>query len=416
MTATESTDPPTLGDGVRASAVERPDDRQGLAEVVGRHAAEGSALYPQGGRTALEAGGPPERPGVAIDLRGLDRIVDYPSADMTVTVEAGATLGALRDLLKAQGQRLPIEAPSPDRATIGGIYATDTSGPRRFGLGRPRDQILGVAFATSAGAIVKGGGRVVKNVAGYDFPKLLTGSNGSLGVLVELTLKTRPIPESSALLWTSWPGIDAVQIALETLNTSATRPSAIEVLNVAAADAIGRSAGFGVPSGTLALIVGVEGASEVVDWQLETLAKELDGATVREMIRDGAADRLWEALAEFQAREAAITFKANLRPSALAEFAGAVDPGRWMLQCHAGNGIAWGLARSGVPIDDLVSDIGRLRDLAVAADGNLTLPRCPTALKGTLGVWGAPRDDWDLARAIKRALDPLGAMNPGRFL
>ena len=416
MTPIESTDALTLGDGVPATSVERPDDRHRLAEVVGRLAADGAALYPQGGRTALEAGGPPDRPGVAIDLLGLDRIVDYPAADMTVTVEAGATLGALRSVLLAEGQRLPIEAPTADRATIGGIYATDTSGPRRLGLGRPRDQILGIAFATSAGAIVNGGGRVVKNVAGYDFPKLLTGSMGSFGVLVELTLKTRPIPEATGLLWTSWPGIDAIGPVLDLLNTSKTRPAAIELLNVAAAEAIARTAGLDVPSGASALVVGVEGASEVVDWQLETLARELESASGREMIREGAADRLWEALADFQAGEAAITFKANLRPSALAEFAEAVDPGRWMLQCHAGNGIAWGVARSGVPIDDLAPDIGRLRELAVAADGNLTLPRCPSAMKGTLGVWGAPRGDWDLARAIKRALDPLGAMNPGRFL
>ena len=100
-----------------------------------------------------------------------------------------------------QQQRLLVDAPFPDRATLGGIYATNTSGPRRFGAGRPRDQIIGVSFVTSEGVVVKGGGRVVKNVAGYDFPKLLTGSLGTLGIITQLTLKVRPIPEKSAIAW-----------------------------------------------------------------------------------------------------------------------------------------------------------------------------------------------------------------------
>ena len=119
-----------------------------LAETVALRVAEGHALYPRASPTAagtaLDYGGIPSRPGVAIDVRGLDRIVDYPVADMTVTVEAGITLNALRLVLAEYGQRLWVDAPQADRATLGGIYATDTSGPRRFGLGRPRDQILGI--------------------------------------------------------------------------------------------------------------------------------------------------------------------------------------------------------------------------------------------------------------------------------
>ena len=110
--------------------------------------------------------------------------------------------------------------PQPDRATLGGIYATNTSGPRRFGAGRPRDQIIGVSFVTSEGAVVKGGGRVVKNVAGYDFPKLLTGSMGTLGIITQMTLKVRPIPEASAIAWVPFADPDARRRALDRLNTS----------------------------------------------------------------------------------------------------------------------------------------------------------------------------------------------------
>jgi glycolate oxidase FAD binding subunit len=188
-----------LGDGRFAWATERPETEEALREAVALRVAQGYALYPRGGGTALDYGGVPRAPGVAIDVRGLGRIIDYPAADMTITVEAGLTLAALQTALAAHRQRLPLDAPHPGRATLGGIYATDTSGPRRYGAGRPRDLIIGVGFVTADGHTVRGGGRVVKNVAGYDFPKLLTGSMGTLGILCQMTLKVRPTPEDSAL-------------------------------------------------------------------------------------------------------------------------------------------------------------------------------------------------------------------------
>ena len=405
-----------LGDARYASAVERPNDRDSLAEALGRLAAEGSAIYPQGGRTSIESGGVPDRPGTVVDTTGLDRVVDYPAADMTITVEAGITLERLQEVLAAEGQRLTLEAPHPDRATIGGIFATDSSGPRRFGLGRPRDQIIGIAFASTTGELIKGGGRVVKNVAGYDFPRLLTGSMGSLGVLAELTLKTRPRPEASAIVWSSWSSSEAVESVLGALNTSRARPVAVELLNGPAASAIAQASALDLPAGGAVLAIGLEGTAEVVSWQVDALGGELAGDSDRVPVRDEDADRLWAALVDSPATGTAMAFKATLLPSALPGFVGGIDPGRWAVQCHAGNGIVWGLSRPEVPVGDLADDVGRLRERAIDAEGNLILPRCPTDRKAGLGVWGAPRGDWELARMVKRALDPAGAMNPGRFL
>ena len=140
------------------------------------------------------------------------------------------TLSALRAILAEQHQRVLVDAPDPDRATLGGIYATNTSGPRRYAAGRPRDQIIGVSFVTSEGVVVKGGGRVVKNVAGYDFPKLLTGSMGTLGIITQLTLKVRPIPEASAIVWVPFWNPKSLADTLDQLNTSGTRPIALELL------------------------------------------------------------------------------------------------------------------------------------------------------------------------------------------
>ncbi len=227
-----------LGDGRFAFATDRPSTLENLGDVVARRVREGHAIYPQGGATALDYGGVPARPGVAVDLRGLDRVVDYPAADMTITIESGITLDRLRKTLAEQGQRLVLEAPQSSRATLGGIFATNASGPRRFGLGRPRDQIIGIRFVDARGESIKGGGRVVKNVAGYDLPRLLTGSMGTLGIIAEMTLKVRPLPEASALAWCRFHRLlDAAQ-AVDRLNTSNTRPVAIELMNGPAASRI----------------------------------------------------------------------------------------------------------------------------------------------------------------------------------
>lgn len=405
-----------LGDGRFATDRDQPSDREALIDCVNRRVAEGAALFPQGGRTALEYGSAPDRPGIALDVRGLNRVIDYPASDMTITIEAGATLSAIRATLEAEGQRLLIEAPDAERATIGAIFATDTTGPRRFGWGRPRDQILGISFVTSEGELVRGGGRVVKNVAGYDFPKLLTGSIGTLGTIVELTLKTRPKPETSALLWTGWDRLDRLDSVLEALNSSKARPIALELLNGAVAANVAQSTGKELPDSEYVLALGVEGSAEAVSWQLNALREELVSATDCLEVTGEEVPPLWEALTNSPATHSSVTFKAMMQPSSLATFVSKIDPGLWAVHCHAGNGVVWGMLRPEVEPETVSSSLRSFREDAVSSGGNLILARCPTAMKHELGVWGAKRGDWELARMIKRALDPTGTMNPGRFL
>jgi glycolate oxidase FAD binding subunit len=403
-----------LGDGRNASATDRPESVAALRQLVLDRVEQGHALYPRGGGTALDYGGIPRAPGVAIDTRALDRVIDYPHADMTITVEAGITLAALRAALSEQGQRLLIDAPHPDRATIGGVYATNATGPRRFGFGRPRDQIIGVSFVTSDGALVKGGGRVVKNVAGYDFPKLLTGSMGTLGILTQMTLKVRPKPEASALAWVPVASAESAGLALDRLNTSDTRPVALELLNPTGARLAGEA--LGLPVNGWTLVVGFEDNADSVRWQVDRLRVELDQTEI--VVREGPdAEPLWAALIEFQDAEVGpISFVVNVLPSAVASFVNPLDPARWVVQAHAGNGIIRAQAVGDRPLEDVEPELRRLRADAVRLGGNLVLPRCPTEWKERLGVWGEPRADWAIAARIKHALDPRGVMNPGRFV
>ena len=403
-----------LGDGRFALATDRPSTVEGLAEVVSRRVLEGHALYPRGGATALDYGGIPRRPGVAIDLRGLDRVVDYPAADMTITVEAGIPLGALRRVLAEQGQRLTLEAPQADRATLGGIFATNASGPRRFALGRPRDQIIGVRFVDAQGEVLKGGGRVVKNVAGYDLPKLLTGSMGTLGIIAELTLKVRPLPEASALAWIRFRRLADAAQAIDRLNTSGTRPVAIELLNALAASEVGRAGGL--PVEDWVVVVGFEDNAQSVAWQLDRLTLELGRTDL--IIRQGEDSApLWAALVDSQAAELGpLTLAINLKPSAAPGFLPTLDPARWAIQSHAGNGIIRAHVPGQVDLEAIAPEIDRLRLEAARLGGSLTLPRCPTAWKDRLKVWGQPRADWAMAEKVKAALDPGGVLNPGRFV
>lgn len=401
------TAPAPLGDGRFASAVDRPTSLDELREAVRRRVAEGLAIYPQGGRTAFDYGGIPRRPGAAVDVTGLGRVIDYPAADMTITVEAGITLGSLARILDAEGQRLEIDAPQADRATLGGVFATNWTGPRRFGCGRPRDQILGVGFVTADGNLVKGGGRVVKNVAGYDFPRLLTGSLGTLGVISHVTVKVRPKPEAAAIVLASYANLDAVADDLARLNTSSTRPVSLELLNAPAARQVG------IEPADWTLAIGFEGNGDAVAWQVDRVAAEVAGS-ITARIGDDAAP-LGSSLRERSAAEGGVAIAVGVRPSEVAKTSHAMDAGLWAVQAHAGNGIV----RANAAIDDLgtiEADVHRLRGLVEGIGGYLVVVRCPADRKESFGVWGSPRPDWAWSERVKAALDPAGVMNPGRFV
>lgn len=404
-----------LGDDRWATTVYRPKTVAEVCEAVRQQAERGEAIYPQGGKLALDYGRPPARPGAAIDLSGMNRIIDYAHADMTITVEPGVTAGALRVILSEHRQRLLIDIPQPHRATIAGAQATAVGGPRRFGLGRARDQIVGVSFVTSEGIEVKGGGRVVKNVAGYDFPKLLTGSLGTLGVITQMTLRVGPVPEASALLWIPVPNGEALENWLAGLNASRTRPVAVDVLNPAAARAIGEGLAIET-NGSPVLVIGFEDNADSVVWQVDEYGREIGGLDF-EVFRDARTAPVWSALTEFQAEEAgAFSCVVNLRPSRVVGYLEGLDPEKWSAQAHAGNGIIHIRAIGDWTEDQAGEAVDALRAGAVRDGGNLIVARCPTAWKNRLRVWGEPQADWTLAAGIKRALDPKGLMNPGRFV
>jgi len=380
--------------------------------------AQGAAkpVYPIGGRTVVHFGIPQIQPGISLCTTNLARVIDYPARDMTITVEAGIRMDELTKVLAAEGQRLPIDVSQSHRATLGGVAATNASGSRRFGMGTMRDYVIGVSAIDATGRAFKSGGRVVKNVAGYDLCKMLVGSQGTLAVMTQFTLKLRPVPEASTILWTTFDRFGLIDQALARLTTSATRPVALDLLDARAAVVVAADAGLDLPCHRPVLCIGVEGTARETAWQIETLKSELATIGPRELlpVSDADATKMWFALAEFQVpSDSPLTFKANLLPSRTVEFVDAAERAGCTLQAHAGNGIVIGHLPDSITTDALaVEMLTRLRGLARQARGNLIVINCDDSWKKSLPLFGDPEPGWPLMRKLKQQLDPRNLLNP----
>ncbi len=278
------------------SQTHSPESSDATAKIVRAAAESGTPIYPLGGGTAMNYGGRPTRPGIGLSLERQNRLIDYPARDLTITVEAGMTVAELRSLTAKERQRLPVDIPRADVATIGGAIATATAGPRRFACGTLRDYVLGLEIIDGTGNAFSTGGRVVKNAAGYDLSRLFTGSLGSLGVIASVTLMVKPIPE----IW----GFHACRCArpelvLECLARTRTLPCAVEVLSGPAWETL--PAWYSSDSRLPSIVVGFEGPEAEVGWMLDTIESEWAsvGATDGVNILGEDADALWKRLREF---------------------------------------------------------------------------------------------------------------------
>lgn len=387
--------------------------------LIENAAGDRRAVFPVGGRTALHFGFPSPKPGITLCTSRLNGTVEYPARDMTVTVGAGMRIDELATLLRTERQRLPIDVAQSHRATLGGLIATNTSGSRRYGLGTIRDYLIGMSAVDAAGRVFHAGGRVVKNVAGYDLCKMLVGSLGTLAVVTQVTLKLRPEPEASALLWCEFDRWEGIEQALGKLNNSAARPVALDVLDVRGADAVVTEAGLDLPHALPVLCVGVEGTIPEVAWQLETLQGELAAFRPARVVKveNDEARKVWFALTDFQIpSEDPVTFKANLLPSRTIEFLSKAQALGITLQAHAGNGIVIGhLPDSVKSAADAEKTLASLRAFAREARGNLVILFCDNAWQRELPLLGAPEPSWGLMKKLKQQLDPQDILNPGRL-
>jgi glycolate dehydrogenase FAD-binding subunit len=398
-----------------------PGTQDGLASIVREAFETATPLYPIGGGTSLDFGLPAKDPGKGLSLGKLNRILDYPARDMTVTVEAGVTMKSLTELLAKERQRLPIDVPQVEQATIGGVIATNWNGPRRYGLGSVRDYVIGISAVDGRGQPFKGGGRVVKNVAGYDFCKLLTGSLGTLGVITQVTLRLRPIPEQSALIACAVTNAAAAEKLLAALVASQTAPTAIELLAGPAwqADPALQSLATAEPDHVF-LVVGVEGTAPEVEFMVRQLTHEWRELGVAAPLVVGETAALWQRLIEFPAAgDSPLVLKASVVPcgtTALIDAARRLDPG-CSIQAHAGNG-SLVIKFSEFPAQGLSRAlVGNLQPAAAAHRGHVMVLSNPSRAEMThQSAWGATDAPLELMTAVKWRFDPKDILNRGRFV
>jgi glycolate oxidase FAD binding subunit len=418
---------PYVLEGRTPAAVAFPGTKAEVAGLLAAADAAGVPVIPWGGGTRISVGMPPPRPGLVLSLKRLDRLVEHEPGDLTATAEAGMTLGAFQEALGQRGQWLSLDPPNSREGTLGGILASNASGPRRHLYGTARDLLIGLTMVLADGSIVRGGGKVVKNVAGYDLPKLAIGSLGTLGIIVEATVKLRPRPDTDRLVVAWFERVKDAGQGVRAIMASDLIPSALELLD---AEAL-RALALGGREGGAALLVGLDGLHEQVEWQSRELGRLLAaGARVETRVLDGEErDRAWEAAADLPRRaypEVTAVMKWGVLPTQVADL---IDHGGDVARrhglstaftAHAGVGIITAVLGSGggggAAANTVAATLGDWRALVRDANGHASLEWAPLAVKERVPVWDPPGAPHRIMQRLKGELDPNGILNPGRFV
>ncbi len=375
-------------DGMMPARSLRPETTGELASAIVAVDAAREAIVLWGGGSRIGVGDPPERYDVAIDLTGLTGIVEHSPADLVCTVRAGTTLAELATALGGSGQRWPVEAPCPERATVGGTIASAAVGPSRLRYQHPRDWIIGCTAVLGDGTITHAGGRVVKNVTGYDLTRLYSGSYGTLVALTEITLKLMALPERTLTLRAVDRDIRAALRMATELRATRLPLDALAIVSGAAAERFGDA--------RVSVFVRVSGQPNAV----ERVAQ-----AVRERTGAGDADAtVWERIT---------SLPAEIGMVARAGWPGGHEPPNGLdlsdALIYPGSGIAFLLGA----IEP--QRFSPMRTSIEAANGALVLERADAAFKRAVGgAWGRPRVPLAIARALKQRFDPHGVLAPGR--
>ena len=404
-------------------AVAKPSSVDEVADVMRWANRSGVAVYPVGGRTFTSMGNPPARPGIALDLSGLNRILDFQPADLTVSVEAGVTIAQLDAALEQDGKHVPVSAPLARQATVGGTLATGISGPLRSAYGLPRDWLIGITVVGADGTLTKAGGKVVKNVTGYDLNRLYTGSLGTLAVITDATFKLGPAPTDWAVVAAAFPDVPAAAQAAQDLQAQYFAPLGLHVLT---RDAAGRVAPAMAADTVVVAVQGGRPASmkRRVD---DTVGLWNPAASAVHVARGDEAKALIDALTDLPATaEAApaVCLRVNAPPSALGEVlafseagSGGLPPPSVAADVGFGGGrLLWWADMSSVDAVRMSEGLREIQAKAATLGGGAIVERCPAGVRALIDVWGPQPSGMGIMRRLKEQFDPNNILNPGRFI
>jgi len=393
--------------GVWPQSVLEPSRLEEAGEVLREAATGGKALAFAGGGTQLELGTAPERLDLLVRTSGLRRIVEYSPSDQVVVAEAGLTLADLQRELGAHGQRLALDPPRPERATLGGIVAANAWGPRRARYGSVRDLLIGVSFFRADGVLARGGGKVVKNVAGFDMPRLLIGSLGTLGLVATTTFRLHPVAEADSTLWVGDCSPRDVREMVRRIREAQLEP--------AAALAIGSD------PARFDLAVRFEGFDAGVAQQVARL-RELSAGERRacEVLAEDSARALWQRHDALRS-EPALRAKFCAPPDSFERLASGILPP--LFEAVSGAACLWhptlgvGFVSGGAESSEATAAaLQSARAVLAGLGGTLTLEAAPAELRRRVHVWGPPPASLPLMRRVKERFDPERRLAPGRFV
>ncbi|QBD78237.1 FAD-binding oxidoreductase [Ktedonosporobacter rubrisoli] len=409
-------------DGVFPRLVVSPTSVEDVGQTVELASLNKLSVLPRGGGSGMNLGNIAEHIDILIDTTHLKRLLEHEGPDLTCHVEAGITLAELQVQLARQGQQLALDAPNAQQATIGGLLATNASGPKRLRYGTARDLVIGMRVVQANGELARSGGRVVKNVAGYDLNKLYIGSLGTLGMIVEANFKLHPLPPLERTLLLMYTNIDdAMQTILAILNSLLT-PSALELIDAGAASDMTDFFGLNLPANGYTVAINFEGSKAAIERQLnETrLLARRNNALMGDDLDGDAQQRFWEVIREHT--QGTLTCKVALLPSQIASYLRQLEETcqRYTLEsatiAHAGNGILYIELRPSDATPRLISALEELRKYARELHGSLVVERCPVELKRRISIWGEPGGDFYLMQRLKQQFDPQRTFVGGRFL
>jgi glycolate oxidase FAD binding subunit len=403
-------------DGVVPQLVIAPGSTDEVAQVVALADVEDLTTVPRGSGSTQDQGSPVQRADIVLDLSRLDRIVEYNPDDLTVTAEAGVTAAALAATLGTPGQWLPIDPPGAATRTLGGLAATNMSGPLRARYGTMRDLLLGVRFVQPDGVLTWGGSKVVKSVTGYDVPKLMVGALGTLGVLTELTLRLHARPEVERTQMIALPDARAAQAFVTGTLDSVLQPLRFEVFDAGVLSALGG------PSTGIGAAVSFGSVETAVAEQESELARR---ARVAGATAVTPAPQLWSSYeARWRRAPGATLLIVGSLPAKLADTFEAVKGAAEVLDRPAhvtvGGCAVVGSLRvliAGGATDAVGRYVERLRAIVAPWEAHVIVQAAPHAVRRAVDPWGGvPAEALALMREIKRTFDPARRLNPGRYV
>ncbi|WP_449622179.1 FAD-binding oxidoreductase [Robertmurraya sp. Marseille-Q9965] len=407
--------------GNTGKVIVAPQTEEEISRLLKYANAHGRKISVIGGGTKRGFGGVNESEDILLTLSNYKGIIEHTVGDMTLTVKAGTPFKEIQDYLAGYNQKISLDPAWPEYATIGGVIAANDSGPKRLGYGSARDVVIGLRVVYPDGTVIRSGGKVVKNVAGYDMNKLFIGSMGTIGVISEVTVKLRPVPKYESLVLLSFPDgeLSEIKSFVVSFLDSVMEPVTLEVLNPSLSEKL-------VGERKYTLAIGFEDVKSSVLYQEEFITKMKPPTTEMKILERALAMAFWEKFYHLSPREIVscsateATLKigiVNLDVLKVIQKAEQLSDG-YNLRIDAHGGLGHGLSQVHLygASEDVEGAIKELRAYASSLGGYATIKHLPLALRQKVSVWGERPPHFFLFEGIKKKIDPNKILNPNRFI